>query len=186
MKMNAKTKASVTLAAGMLIVSLFLVEQLTLAQTTRGLFLREDSRPTNSSQSANIHCKKLKGSSVQIYDPATGIVTGPVTNAGFLNGTLEDIINFGAGFVVTPDPTVFAYITDLTITTNQGQLKASPVTTQSVVTADGAEWGQINPDTSTGRFAGATGIIHIRFQLIGDPSVGPWEAEITGEICFPQ
>ena len=104
--------------------------------------------------------------------------------AGVLNGQLEDVINFGAGFIFTPDPTVISYTTGLTITTLWGQLKASPVTTQSVVTGSGAEWGSIDPDTSTGKFAGATGLIFVHFKPVGDPSVGPYEAEITAEICF--
>jgi hypothetical protein len=123
---------------------------------------------------------------VGTFDPLTATVSGPVTNSGILDGDLTDVINLGAGFVFTPDPTVVAYTTDLTITTIHGQLKASPVTTQSVVTAAGAEWGHINPNTSTGKFAGATGIISIVFKPVGDPSVGPFEAEITADICFAQ
>ena len=121
---------------------------------------------------------------MQVFDPSTGVVSGPVTNAGELNGNLEDVINFGAGFVVTPDPTVFAYTTDLTITTIHGQLKANPVTIQSGVSGAGAEWGEINPNTSTGKFAGVTGTISVVFKPIGDPSVGPYEAEISADICF--
>jgi hypothetical protein len=79
-----------------------------------------------------------------------------------------------------------AYTTDLTITAQQGQLKLSPVTIQSVVTGHGSEWGHINPTASTGRFAGATGILSVVFKLVGDPSVGPWEAEITADICLAQ
>jgi hypothetical protein len=63
-------------------------------------------------------------------------------------------------------------------------LKASTVTTQSIVTGVGAEWGHINPDTSTGRFAGATGQIFFSFKPVGDPALGPYEADVTGEICF--
>ncbi len=146
-----------------------------------GLFSLEQS---TSAQSANSNCRTLKGRGVQVFDPVSGVVSGPVTNAGILNGTLEDVINFDAGFVFTPDPNVVAYISNLTITTIHGQLKASPVTTQSIVTGAGVEWGNIDPNTSTGRFAGATGKIVISFKPVGDPSVGPYEAEITGEICF--
>jgi hypothetical protein len=106
--------------------------------------------------------------------------------AGLLDGNLTDVIDFGAGFVLTPDPTVVAYRTDLTITTIHGQLKASAVTTQSIITAQGAEWGQINPNTSTGRFAGATGMISVVFKAVGDPAVGPYETQITADICFAQ
>ena len=163
--MNAKIRKLATLVVVMLTLCLFSWER-------------------TSAQSPKSSCKKLKGSSIQVFDPAVGVVSGPVTNAGILNGTLEDVINFDAGFVLTPDPNVVAYTTALTITTIHGQLKASPVTTQSIVTGAGAEWGSINPDTSTGRFAGATGRIFITFKPVGDPSVGPYEAEITGEICL--
>lgn len=163
--MNAKTRRSMTFVALVLTYCL-------------------SSSGQTAAQTPNSNCNRLKGVGVQVFDPALGAVSGPVTNAGILNGTLEDVINFNAGFVFTPDPNVVAYTTELTITTSHGQLKASPVTTQSIVTGVGAEWGNINPNTSTGRFAGATGMIVISFKPIGDPSVGPYEAMISGEICL--
>jgi len=186
--MNAKIRTAIILAAVTLSLGLFTLEQSVSAQSaqsTRGWFgSRGNSALSASTQSATGNCMALKGRGVQVFDPVLGVVSGPVTNAGILNGTLEDVINFAAGFVFTPDPTVVSYTTDLTITTNHGQLRASPVTTQSVVTGAGAEWGNINPNTSTGRFAGATGMIFITFKPVGDPSIGPYEAEIAGEICF--
>lgn len=180
--MNAKTRKLAMLVAIASTLCSFSSKQ-TSAQSARGLLVpRRDS-----AQSANRVCQKLKGSSLSVFDPATGVVTGPVTNAGFLNGTSEDVINFGAGFVFTPDPNVVTYLSDLTITTRHGQLKTSSVTTQSIVTGDGTEWGYINPDTSTGSFAGATGVVFFTFRPVGDdPSVGPYEAELSGEICFAQ
>ncbi len=163
--MNAKTKRLTMFVAVVLAIGFLFAEQ-------------------TAAQSPNSTCKKLTASSVGTFDPATGTVSGPLTNGGILNGTLEDVINFGAGFVFTPDPTVLSYTTSLTITTLWGQLKSSNVTTQSVVTAAGSEWGYINPDTSTGKFAGATGLIFIRFKPVGDPAVGPYESEITADICF--
>ena len=161
------------------------LQHTTSAQSGRGLLAaRGTSSPATPSTNSN--CKTIRGNGVQTFDPVTGVVSGPVTNAGILNGDLEDVINFGAGFLFTPDPTVVAYTTDLTITTIHGQLKASPVTTQSILTGKGAEWGEINPVTSTGRFAGATGIISVVFKPVGDPSVGPYEAEISADICFAQ
>lgn len=147
---------------------------------TVGFFSAEQT----AAQSPNSTCKKLTASSLGSFNPATGTVSGPLTNGGILNGTLEDVLNFGAGVVFTPDPTVVSYTTNLTITTLWGQLRSSNVTTQSVVTAAGAEWGYINPDTSTGKFAGATGLIFIRFKPTGDPGVSPFEAEVTADICF--
>ena len=157
------------------------LQQSTSAQAARG-FLTAPTVPANPGPQSN--CQKISANGIQVFDPATGIVSGPVTNSGLLDGTLTDVINFGAGFVFTPDPTVVAYTTDLTITTLQGQLKASTVTTQSIITSQGAEWGRINPNTSTGRFAGATGMITVVFKPLGDPGVGPFETQITADICF--
>ncbi|HZM88300.1 MAG TPA: hypothetical protein VFF31_17370 [Blastocatellia bacterium] len=182
--MNTKTRILMTLLTTSLTFGLFPLAQPTSAQSARSVFLRRGNSAQSTEQSASRECRALKGRGVQVFDPLTGVVTGPVTNAGILNGTLEDVINFAAGFVFTPDPNVVAYTTDLTITTIHGQLKASPVTTQSIVTGSGAEWGSINPTASTGRFAGATGMIFITFKPVGDPSIGPYEAEITGEICL--
>jgi len=167
--MNVNTRIVIALLSMMLVLGLFL-------------------KPSAAAQSANgpNNCKKIKARGVQIFDPLTGVISGPVTNSGILNGNLQDVIDFGAGFVFTADPSVVSYTTSLTITTNQGELKAHPVTTQSIVTGAGAEWGQIDPNTSTGRFAGATGIISTIFKAVGDPSVGPYEAEITADICFAQ
>jgi len=111
-------------------------------------------------------------------------VSGTVTNGKFLNGTLEDVINSDAGFVFTPDPNVVTFLSDLTITTVDGQLKATPLTAFNFVTGFWSEFGNINPNTSTGRFAGATGVIFFSGKTIGNVDTGPFEAEITGEICF--
>lgn len=182
--MNAKRRIATMLAAVTLTFSLSHLLQSTSAQTRNFFGVRGDSAA--SMPSPNSNCKKIRGNSVGSFDPVTATVSGPVTNSGILDGDLEDVINLGAGFIFTPNPTVVSYTTNLTITTIHGQLRANPVTTQSVVTAAGAEWGHINPNTSTGRFAGATGIISIVFKPVGDPSVGPFEAEITADICFAQ
>ena len=159
------------------------LQESTFAQSARG-FLTAPGAKANPGPNSN--CRKINANGIQFFDPATGTVSGPVTNSGLLDGNLTDVINFGAGFIFTPDPTVVSYTTNLTITTIHGDLKASAVTTQSIITAQGAEWGQINPNTSTGRFAGATGIISVVFKPVGDPSVGPYEAQITADICFAQ
>jgi hypothetical protein len=185
MIMNAKKRIVRTLAAVMLTFVFFHLQQPTSAQSGKsGFDFRGNLMQQTLPSSAKSNCKIIRGNGVQVFDPATGIISGPVTNSGLLDGSLEDVIDFGAGFIFTPDPTVVAYTTDLTITTNHGQLKASPVNTQSVVTAVGSEWGHIDSDNSTGRFAGATGAIFITFKPVGDPSVGPYEAEITADICF--
>jgi len=164
--MNARTRTVMTLVSVMLILGLFALEQST------------------SAQSPNSNCKKLKGTSVQVFDPVTGIVSGTVTNAVILHGTLEDVINSDAGFVFTPDPNVVTFLSDLTITTVNGQLKASPLTAFNFVTGFWSELGNINSNASTGRFAGATGVIFFSGKTIGNIDTGPFEAQIIGEICF--
>ena len=122
--MNGKTRKLTTLVAVVMVICLSFLEQ-TSAQSTnyRGRFGRRgNTAPSTAPRSPNGNCKKLKGMSVSVFDPATGIAAGPVTNAGILNGTAEDLINIDAGFVFTPDPSVVSYPSDLTITTIHGQL----------------------------------------------------------------
>ena len=183
--MNAQNRKVMTFVLVMLILGLSSVDHAASAQSPRVLFGRPEYSPKPiSAPSANSNCKKLKGHGVQVFDPATGVISGPVTNAGILNGMLEDVVDFAAGLVFTPDPTVISYTTALTITTLHGELKARPVTTQCILTGVGGEWAKIDPDASTGKFAGATGLIYFAFKPVGDPSIGPYEVEITGEICF--
>ena len=155
-----------------------------LGAVALGLMLMLWAADVATAQTGPNNCKRLRAYSPQVFDPATGVISGPVTNGGILNGTLEDVVNFGGGVVVTPDPNVVAYTSDLTITTAQGLLRSHPVTTQSLITGAGTEFGNIDPNTSTGRFAGATGVIYFVFKLAGDPVTGPWEAEIMADICF--
>ena len=184
--MNAKTRAIVTSVVVMLTLGLFSLEQSTSAQSSRGLFgARENSAQSTSPQSANSNCKKLKGIRIDVFDPAAVIAFGAITDGGWLNGTTEDVINSYAGFVFTPDPNVVAYLSETTIETAHGQLKTSLVTTFNFVTGVFTQWGNLNPNTSTGRFAGATGVIFFDGTSIGDPSIGPYQSEIVGEICLP-
>lgn len=183
--MNGKTRKLMTLVAVVLTFCWVSLEQLALAQSPRGfLGLRGNSAQSTSSQSANSNCRKLKGIRIDVFDPAAGIAFGTITNGGILNGTTADVINFDAGVVFTPDPNLVAYLSDTTITTRRGQLKTSLVTTQSIVTGVFTQWGNINPNTSTGRFAGVTGVIFFNGIPIGDPSIGPYKSVIVGEICF--
>ena len=185
--MKAKARILSTIVAVVLTSGLFHLQQTTSAQSLKGfLGPRGKPAPSTSSQSPNSNCKLLKGIRIDVFDPATGIVNGTVTHAGILNGSTEDVINFAAGFVVTPDPNVVAYTGDSTITTIHGQLRISAVTTQSVVTGVFTQFGNIDPNTSTGKFAGATGVVFFNGVPIGDPSVGPYKSTIGGEICFAQ
>ena len=119
--MKTRILGRVVLGASLMFTSVNIQES-TFAQSARG-FLRAPE--ANANPGPNTNCRKISANGIQVFDPATGIISGPVSNSGLLDGNLTDVINFGAGFTFTPDPTVVAYTTDLTITTIHGQLKAS-------------------------------------------------------------
>ncbi len=61
----------------------------------------------------------------------------------------------------TPDPNTFSYNDDFTVTTNHGVLKTHNVGIFDVATGLFSEIARIDPNASTGDFAGATGVLYI-------------------------
>jgi hypothetical protein len=159
--MNAKNGLRMTFVAVVLTFCLFSREQSTLAQ------------------SPNSNCKQAKGNWFDSF--RSGGTTGTITNGGILNGTTETVYN--PAFVFTPDPNVVAYIAELTITTNQGRLKTSNVYIYNFVTGLWTAMGRINP-ASTGRFAGAAGVLYFNGRTIGVLPDQSYPSDINGEICF--
>jgi hypothetical protein len=159
--MNTRTRIQITLAVLVLTVSLFSLE-----------------RPTPA-QSPNSNCKQAKGNSIEVLSGGF-VTTGTITNGGILNGTTEYV--YSPAFVFTPDPVVGSYTSQLTITTNHGQLKTSNVYLYDFVTGRFTILARINPDTSTGKFAGATGVLYLGGKTIGDGFT--YQADITGEVCL--
>lgn len=131
-----------------------------------------------SAQSPNSNCRKVKGNLIDVTTPA-GVI-GTLTNGGILNGTYE-LLNH-AGPSVTPDPNTISYTLDFVVTTNQGQLKASDIGIFDFVTGVFSEIARINPNTSTGRFAGATGVLFTNGKTTDGGAT--FQSAITGEICF--
>ena len=147
-----------------------------------GLFtLEEPARTQEARAAARSHCKQVKGHQEGFFDPVANTNFGIVTNGGRLNGTTEE--TFGIGSLPTPDPTTVTFVGDFTLTTTRGQLKAGNVYLFDFVSGVAAIFGRINPATSTGRFAGATGVLYFAGKTI---SFNPFreESEVTGEICF--
>lgn len=181
--MNAKTRKLMTLVAVVLTFGLFSLEQTASAQSPHNnpwigmRASRESAERSASARSSNSDCKQAKGYWFDTTN-STGGTTGTITNGGVLNGTTETV--YDPAFVFTPDPNVVSYIAETTITTNQGQLKTSNVYIYNFVTGLWTAMGNINPDASTGRFAGATGVLYFNGKTI-DQS---YPSEITGEICF--
>lgn len=155
--MNAKTRKLMTLVAVVLILCLF---------------------PATQSTATVNECRRVKGSLSDVSNP-TG-TTGTITNGGILNGTTQLV--FTSGVFSTPDPNTFSYTDDFTITTNQGQLKTSNVGIFDAGTGLFSEIGRINPNTSTGRFAGATGVLFTSGKTTDGGAT--FQSRITGEICL--
>jgi hypothetical protein len=107
--------------------------------------------------------------------------TGTITQGGILNGT--SLTFFTGGPNPTPDPTTLSFANELTITTVQGELKVKIVTLFNVVTGVAAGFGNIDPNASTGRFAGATGVLFVGGQPLSN---NPFtiKLDISGEISL--
>jgi hypothetical protein len=134
-----------------------------------------------SAQSPNGSCRQARGNWFDSLN-STGGTTGIITRGGILNGTTDTV--FDPAFVFTPDPNVVSYIAELTITTKHGQLKASNVYIYNFVTGLWTAMGRINADLSTGRFAGATGVLYFNGETVGVPPDQSYPSTITGKICF--
>ena len=124
--------------------------------------------------SAVSDCKKAQGN----LSGGGGI--GTITQGERLNGTTQAI--FTSNFTPTPNPTTFSFTDDLTVTTDKGVLKTHNVAIFDVARGVFSAIDRIDPNTSTGDFAGATGVLYINGKT---PDGGATiQAEITGEICF--
>ena len=158
--MKGNTRIIITLIAVMAVVS------------TVGLF------PLAQPTLARSNCHQARGKLSEVVNG--NFTTGIITNGGILNGTVASV--FTSGGYPTPDPATFSYTRDFTITSNQGQLTTHIVGMGDYGTGLIGEIGRIDPNTSTGRFAGATGMIF----TVGKSSDGFSTAQfdITGEICF--
>jgi hypothetical protein len=162
--MNSKTGQFMTLVAVLLAF---------------GLLSPQQSR---SEQSARSNCTQVQANSTEYLGSTCCTDRGNFRNGGILNGTTEYV--YSPAFVVTPDPNVVSYISDFTLTANQGQLKASNVYIYDRVTGLWTAMGQINPGTSTGRFAGATGVLYFNGKTAGVIPDQSYRSKITAEICF--
>jgi hypothetical protein len=121
--------------------------------------------------SAESNCKEAKGNLVDIYSG------GPTTS-----GTPLTV--YSPAFVITPNPNVVAYTGEMTISTNQGQLKIANVYLYNFVTGQGTALGNIDPAASTGMFAGAKGVIFL--NLTATTGSGPvnYLESVSGQVCF--
>ena len=124
-------------------------------------------------------CLPVKGNE-SVVDNGNGTTSGAIKQGGRLDGFTQTV--FTSGLIPTSDPTSFSFTDDLTVTTDKGTLQ-----THNVTLFDGASWAfsaiaRIDPNASTGDFAGVTGVLYINGNTTDNGVT--YQAEITGEICF--
>lgn len=132
--------------------------------------------------SAENECKKAKGNLVEVFDPGNNTTTGTLSDGGWLNGTTVAVFNSGA--FPTPVPTEVTFTSTFTLTTGHGQLNGSRIYLLDLATGQGTTMVKIDPATSTGVFAGATGVLFSGLIKSTTVAVGPYYEVVSGQICF--
>jgi len=135
--------------------------------------------------SGNLSRKPLQGGqgqSVEAFDPGSNTTTGTLSDGGWLNGTT--VVVFNSGAFPTPIPTEVTFTSTFTLTTNHGQLSGSRIYLFDLVTGQGTTMVRIDPTTSTGVFAGATGVLFFGLIKSTTVAVGPYYEVVSGQICF--
>jgi hypothetical protein len=133
--------------------------------------------------SAEGQCHQVKATYVDVWDGGCCTDYGTITQGGMLNGTTVTVGNPVAN--PTPDPNVVSWAGEFTITTHEGELRSSNAYLWNFVTQQGTAIGRINPDTSTGNFAKATGVLFLNlFKTVGTSPPVSYLQEVTGEICL--
>ncbi len=124
-------------------------------------------------------CQSMKGTE-SVVNNGNGTTSGTITEGGKLNGTTQTV--FTSGFTPTPDPSTMSFTDDLTLTTNKGVLRTHNVTLFEVAIGVFTALARIDPNTSTGDFAGATGVLYINGKTTDGGAT--FQGEITGSMCF--
>jgi hypothetical protein len=136
----------------------------------------------DQSASARGNCKDAKGHFAEFWGGG-GDSPGTISNGGWLNGATLAVFS-SAGFP-TPVPTQFTYTAAFTLTTGQGQLKGTRTFLTDVGTGWSVDMTIIDPNASTGTFAGANGVLYV-YQLETNTAPPPttYQSEVIGLICF--
>jgi hypothetical protein len=131
---------------------------------------------------AQSNCKEVKGTVDEVFFLGGNSASGTLSNAGWLNGTTLVVFTGPPSF---PVPNIAVFAGQYTITTVQGQLKTTNVYLLDVATLKGNILGNIDPNGSTGIFAGATGTLFLnttKVNVAGNPQT--FHSEVNGQVCF--
>jgi hypothetical protein len=135
--------------------------------------------PFATSAGAVGNCKTAQAN-ISVVNNGDGTTSGIITQGGKLNGTTQAV--FTSAFTPTPDPNTFSFTDALTLTTHKGVLRTHNVGIFDTANGLFSAVNRIDPNTSTGDFAGATGVLYIHGKTTDGGAT--FQAEITGEICF--
>jgi hypothetical protein len=131
---------------------------------------------------AQSNCKEAKGNLSEVFFRGDSFNTGTITNAGWLNGLTR--VDF-PGPTFFPLPGVGVFTGKMTITTHQGQLKTNNLYLFDLGTLKASVIANIDPQASTGIFAGATGTMFVNaFETNITTNPETYRAEIHGQVCF--
>jgi hypothetical protein len=133
------------------------------------------------SASEKSNCKRAKGHLVEFWGGGNDS-PGRLTNGGWLNGTTL-VVFTSAGFP-TPVPSAFSYTGDHTLTTSHGDLKGTRLFLTDVATGCGLDMTNIDPNASTGIFAGATGVLYVNTKCNAAPPPTWYVSKVIGVVCF--
>jgi hypothetical protein len=149
----------------------------TLPNNTVPDFAALDQRASEKS-----NCTNAKGDFVEFWGGGND-ATGKLTNGGWLDGTTL-VVFTSAGFP-TPIPSAFSYTGDHTLTTSRGELKGTRLFITDLATGWGFDMTTIDPNASTGIFAGATGVLYVYLtESNTDPPPTSYVQKIRGVVCF--
>lgn len=135
--------------------------------------------------SKDFACRKVQGRLVEVFDPAAGSTSGTLESAGWLNGLVE--ATFNSAVFPTPDPNKVTFSSTMTIITPHGELRGVRRTYLfDFVTGKGSDVTDIDPDGSTGLFAGATGVLYSNLLQSDSVATGPYHSLFVAQVCFPR
>lgn len=166
-------KAQKMTLAGVLICLSFTLEGSALAQETGGLGRLEEP-----------NCYKVVGKARDIWPGTGNVSTGVLVGSRLLSGTTRYVYDT-AGFP-TPDPDVVTFGADFTLTTKRGVVRARVLFLFNFAAGPWTSIATIDPDASTGRFAGATGTLWFPAGATIDQDDGAqaYPSDVTGHLCL--
>lgn len=123
-------------------------------------------------------CQSVKATE-SVVNNGNGTTSGTITEGGKLNGMTQTV--FTSAFTPTPEPSTFSFTDDLTLTTNKGVLRTHNVTLFDAATGLFTALARIDPNASTGVFAGATGVLYIAGKTTDGGAT--FQGEVTGSMC---